>query len=117
MFSTWTNAEPVTLNGIEGPNDGWLVVIAAGLACLWVRMMSRTGWAGAVGVLGVLGASIVICWTAVESWVDNRRVLDASVGHGLLLVLAAGLVLGATAAVRGVELLRNRPTPARRSPA
>ena len=29
VFSTWTVAGPVTLNGTEGPNNGWLVVILA----------------------------------------------------------------------------------------
>ena len=119
VFSTWTVAGPVTLNGVEGPNDGWLVVIVAALACIWVRMMLRSGRAGAIGVVGAMGASAVICSTAIEGWVDNRRVLEASVGHGLLLVLGAGLALGVVAALRGVELLRSRTRsrPVRKAPA
>ena len=36
----------------------------------------------------------MICWTVIENWLDNRDVLDASVGYGLLLVLAGGVALG-----------------------
>ena len=108
VFSTWTTAGSVTLNGTEGPNNGWLVVILAVPAFWWSRMMERDSRSGWVGVLGVLGASLVIVWTALENWADNRDVLDASVGHGLLLVVAAGTVLALVAAFRGIELLRTR---------
>jgi hypothetical protein len=71
-------------------------------------MMERASWTGAVGVVGALGAAFVIVWTAVEDWRDNREVLDAGAGWGLLLVVAAGAVLAVTAALRGLELLRAR---------
>ena len=45
-------------------------------------------------------------WTAIENWRDNREVLAASVGHGLLLVVAASVTLGVAAVARGVELAR-----------
>jgi hypothetical protein len=119
VFSTCTTAGRVTLNGVQGPNDGWLVVIVAALACAWAAMMRRRGWSGGIGVLGVLGASAVIVWTAVESWADGRRVLDASAGHGLILVLGGAVLLAAAATYRGVELLRSRtrPTPVPKAPA
>ena len=103
VFSTWTVAGPVTLNGTEGPNNGWLIVILAVPALAWARLMERGSW---IGVIGVLGAAVVMCWTAVESWLDNREVLAASVGHGLVLVVAASIVLGVAAVVRAVELVR-----------
>jgi hypothetical protein len=106
VFSTWTKAGSVTLNGIEGPHDGWLVLILAAASVAWARLMERTSWSGAIGVAGVLGASLVIAWTALESWAENRDVLDASVGHGLLLVVAAAAALAAVATLRGVELAR-----------
>jgi hypothetical protein len=106
VFSTWTTIGPTTLNGIQGANDGWLVVIVSCFAIVWLRVMERNSWTGAIGVLGVLGAAIVVCWTAIEDWHDNREVLDASAGHGLWLVVAAGVVLAAVAVLRGVELLR-----------
>lgn len=108
VFSTWATAGPVTLNGIEGPNDGWLVVILAALAVLWARMLEREGWRGWIGAVGVLGAALVMFCTALESWADNREILDASVGHGLLLVVAASSVLALVATFRALELFRSR---------
>lgn len=107
VFSTWTTTGSVTLNGTEGPNNGWLLVVLAAPTVWWARMMERGSWSGAIGVIGVLGASIVMCWTAIESWADNRNVLDASVGHGLLIVIGASLVLAVLALLRGIELARS----------
>ena len=55
VFSTWTEAGPVTLNGTEGPNNGWLLVILAVPALAWARMMERGSW---IGVIGLLGAAL-----------------------------------------------------------
>ena len=93
------------LDGTEGPNNGWLVVIVAALALLWARSMARGSW---VGVLGVLGQAAVMGWTAIANWLDSRDVLGASVGYGLLLVLGASLALAAVGVARGLELLRVR---------
>jgi len=106
VFCTWTTVGPVTLNGTEGPNNGWLVVMICAFAFGWVRLMRRDTWTGAIGAVGALFAAIVICWTAIENWVGNRDTLGASVGYGLVLVVAAGLALGAAATVRSVELAR-----------
>lgn len=107
-FVTWTSAAPVQLDGAESPNDGWLVVIVGAFTLGWIRLMARGSW---VGVAGVLGASIVMIWTAVESWLESRAVLDASAGLGLVLVVVAAVALAASAVVRGVELARRRPGP------
>lgn len=104
VFSTWTKDGFVTLNGIQGPNDGWLVLILVVPALLWARMTERGSW---VGVVGLLGASLAMCWTAIEDWRDGRNAVGASVGHGLLLVVAGSLVLAAAAAVRAVEMARD----------
>jgi hypothetical protein len=68
-------------------------------------MMLRGSW---VGTVGVLGASLVIAWTAFDDLRDARAVLDASTGHGLILVVAGGITLGATAVVAGMGLARSR---------
>jgi hypothetical protein len=104
VFSTWTGDGPLTLNGTQGPNNGWLVVIVAAFAVGWARSMLRGSW---VGVVGVLGSAFVMAWTAIENWLDNRDVLDATASYGLLLVLAAAVTLGATAVVSGVKLGRS----------
>lgn len=105
VFTTWLTDDPVKLNGAQGPNNGWLVVIVAAIALLWGRSMARGSW---VGVVGVAGSAVVIGWTAVENWRDGRDVLGASVGYGLLMVVAASVLLGVAALARGVELLRLR---------
>ena len=102
VFCTWLAQDHLTLNGIEGPNNGWLCVLLAAPAFLWARSMERGSW---VAVVGVLGCALVIGWTAAKNWLDAQRVLDAGVSYGLLLVLAACTVLAAVAVVRAVSLL------------
>ena len=110
VFLPWTSVGSASLDGTQGPNNGWLVVIVAALALGWIRAMARGSW---VGVLGVLGASVVMVWTTLENWLDNREVLGGTPGLGIVLVLLAALALGASAVVRGVHVARHgvrRPT-------
>jgi hypothetical protein len=103
VFLTWTSTETGKLDGTQGPNNGWLVVIVGAFALGWVRPMARGAW---MGVVGVLGASVVMFWTAVENWLDNRAVLEGTSGLGMALVLVAAVALAATAVVRGLQLAR-----------
>ena len=107
VFLPWTNDGPVRLDGTQGPNNGWLVVIVALLALAWVRPMARGSW---VGVAGVLGSALVIGWTALENWLDARGVFEGTVGFGLLLVIAASVALAAASVSRKVTaaFTRNR---------
>ena len=109
-FVTWTSAGPVRLDGAESPNNGWLVVILGIFALGWTRLMARGSW---VGVAGVLGAAIVMLWTAVEDWLGSRAVFDASAGLGVVLVVVAAVALAASAVIRGAELTRRRPAAPR----
>jgi hypothetical protein len=102
VFVTWVADEPIRLDGTQGPNNGWLAVIVAGLALVWIRMLGS--WPG---VIGVLGSGLVIGWTALENWLDARATIGASAAPGLLLVLAASVVLTAVAVAQGVELARG----------
>jgi hypothetical protein len=101
VFVTWVADGPVRLDGTQGPNDGWLAAIVAGLALLWIRMLES--WPGAIGVLG---SGLVIGWTALENWLDARAVIGASPRLGLVLVLAGSVALTAVALVQAVELAR-----------
>ena len=92
------------LDGTQGPNNGWLVLIVATFALGWARSMDRGSW---VGVVGVLGAAIVIGWTAVENWLDSRGVFGATPSFGLLLVVVASIALGGAAVTRGVVLAQR----------
>ena len=104
VFCTWLTQGRLTLNGSEGPNNGWLCVLLAGPALLWARRLERGTW---TGVVGVLGCALVMGWTTAENWRDGRRVLDAGVSYGLLLVLVASVALAAVAVVRALSLLRR----------
>jgi membrane-bound ClpP family serine protease len=102
VFLTWIADGPVRLDGTQGPNNGWLSLIMAGLALLWIRMLGS--W---VGVIGVLGSGLVIFWTALENWLDSRATIGASAAPGLALVLAGSAVLSAAAVVGAVQLARG----------
>ena len=86
VFLTWTSIGSASLDGTQGPNNGWLVVIVGAFALGFIRLMARGSW---VGVIGVFAASIVMFWTAAENWLDNRRVLDGTASYGLVVVIAA----------------------------
>ena len=102
VFVTWIADGPVRLDGTQGPNNGWLAAIVAGLALLWIRMLGS--WPG---VIGVLGSGLVIGWTALENWLDARAVIGASPRLGLVLVLAGSVALTTVAVVQAVELARE----------
>ena len=103
VFLVWTRDGPVELDGTDGPNNGWLVVIVCAFAACWARSMARGSW---FGVIGVLGSAAVIAWTALENWLDSRAALDAGAGIGLLLVLIAAAGLASSAILAAVERRR-----------
>ena len=107
VFLTWTSGA-TSLDGTQGPNNGWLVAIVGAFALGWIRPMARGSW---VGVVGVLGASLVMLWTVVENWLDNRDVLEGTAGLGAILVFVAAVALAASAVVRGVHLARRHVGP------
>lgn len=104
VFSTWTNAGPVTLNGTQGWNEGWLVLIVAAMALGGTRAMVRGSW---IGVAGVFGAAVVMGMTAVDDWLDGRDVHGATAGHGLFLVVAASVALACASIATAVNLVRE----------
>jgi hypothetical protein len=102
VFLTWVADGPVRLDGTQGPNNGWLALIVAALALLWIRMLGS--WPG---VIGVLGSGLVIGWTALENWLDARAVIGASPRLGVVLVLAGSVALTAVAVVQALELVQE----------
>ena len=110
VFLTWTSVGSARLDGTQGPNNGWLVVVVGALAVGWIRAMVRGSW---IGVVGVVLVSVVMFWTTLENWLDNRDALGGTPGLGVVLVLLAALALGACAVVRGMQVARQgarRPT-------
>ena len=80
----------MSLNGVEGPHDGWLVIIFALIVLAGVRSLSRRGWLGIVTVVAAAGAML---YTAVGNLFDDRAVFGGSSGWGLWLTIGAAVAL------------------------
>ena len=104
VFGTWRNAGAVSLDGFEGPHNGWLVIIFALIALAGVGSLSRGGW---LGIVLVLGCAAVMIFTAVENVVDDDDVLGGSSGWGVWLTIAASAVLAGVAVYSAVERVRG----------
>jgi hypothetical protein len=104
VFGTWRSAGPVSLDGFEGPHNGWLVIIFALIALAGVRSASRGGWPG---IVLVLACAAVMIFTAAENVVDDNDVLGGSSGWGVWLTIAASAVLASVSVYAGVERVRG----------
>ena len=96
-FGPWAKVLGFSINGTDGGNDGWFVVVIAVLAgavFLWKRETTQAGYAAIAG--GVLGASVAIY--------DRTNLKDAAaesgqlgelvqVGWGLNLAMVASISL------------------------
>jgi hypothetical protein len=105
VFGTWRNASPVSLNGLEGPHNGWLVVIFALISLAGAGATARGSW---LGIVTVLGCALVIVFTAIENVVDDGDVLGGRSGWGVWLTVAGGVVLGGAALAAAARRLRPR---------
>jgi hypothetical protein len=112
VFGTWRNAGNVSLDGFEGPHNGWLVIIFGLIALTGVRALTRGSW---FGVITVIGCAAVMVFAAVQDIVDDGAALGGSSGWGVWLTVAASGLLGASAALVAVRGLR--PSPAATEPA
>jgi len=104
VFGTWRSAGPVSLDGFEGPHNGWLVIIFGLIALAGVHSLARGGW---LGIVLVLGCAAVMVFTAVENVVDDGDVLGGSSGWGVWLTIVASAALAAAAVYSAVERLRG----------
>jgi hypothetical protein len=100
VLGTWRSDGPVSLDGLEGPNNGWLVIVLAAFSLVGVRSLARGSWPG---VLTVLAAAAVMIYTTVGSMRDGDQVVGGSAGWGAWLTLAASCVLAAVALVAAVR--------------
>jgi hypothetical protein len=112
VFGTWRSAGTVSLDGLEGPHNGWLVIIFALIALAGRRSISRGGW---LGIILVAGCAAVMILTAVEDLGDD--VLGGTPGWGIWLTIVASSVLAGVALYAGVERVRgSTPGEPRTSP-
>ena len=101
MFGTWRSAGPTSLSGLEGPHDGWLVILFALIALAGMRSLARGGRLGSILVFGCAAAMV---YFTVRNLLDDRDVLGGSSGWGIWLTIVAAVVLAAISlavAVRG----------------
>jgi hypothetical protein len=104
VFLRWVSDTRVALDGTEGPNNGWLVLIMVAFAAGWTRSLLRGSRAA---VVGVTGAAVVIAWTAIESWHQARQADAATASYGLLLVIGASVMLASGAILTAARTRRD----------
>ena len=104
VFGSWRNAGPVSLDGVEGPHNGWLVIIFALVALVGVGALSRGSW---LGIVTVLGSAAVVFSTAVHDVVEDDDVIGGSAGWGVWLTIAASVLLAASAILAAVSRVRT----------
>jgi len=103
VFSTWKSGSGVTLNGIEGPHNGWAILILTAVTALCVGSLKRwspaaiafTALAGVLNLVTLLG---------------TRSVPGFATGWGFWLTgLGGGAIIGA--AVWALWLRRSSASP------
>jgi hypothetical protein len=104
VFLPWTSSGGVRIDGTEGPNDGWLVLIAALAALAWSGALR---WGSRLGVVVTFGSGVVILVTALGDWRSAHTALEGSARPGLLVALVAGGVLVAVAVARVLDTRRG----------
>ena len=100
VFGTWRTSGPVSLNGFEGPHNGWLVIVFGLIALAGVGAAARGSW---IGIVLVLGCAAAMGYGAATSLVDDGAVLGGSSGWGVWLTVAASAALAVTAVAAAVE--------------
>jgi hypothetical protein len=103
VFGTWRTAGPVSLSGVDGPHNGWLVFIFALIALAGVGPAARGSW---LGIVTVVGCAAVMLATPIQDLLDQNSVVGGNAGWGLWLTVAASAVLGGAAIYSAVENVR-----------
>jgi hypothetical protein len=114
VFGTWRSSGPVSLDGFQGPHDGWEVIIFGLIALIGVGSAARGSW---IGIILVLGCAIVMTLAATRAVAGDGDVLGGSSGWGVWLSIVASAVLAACAVVSAVgRITGSTPTAPRTSP-
>lgn len=103
VFSTWFATDAGTLNGVQGPDNGWAAVIFGLIALAGVRASARGSW---LGVVTLLGCAAVMLWAAFGNLAENDDVLAAGSRWGLWLTVAAALAVVAISLLGAVRRRR-----------
>jgi hypothetical protein len=105
VFGTWRSAGDVSLNGVEGPHNGWLVVIFALIALTGVGPLSHGSWPG---IVAVFGSAAVMLYAAVIAVVQDGDAVGGRSGWGVWLTIVASAVLAGAAVLAAVRRARPR---------
>ncbi|HEY2354455.1 MAG TPA: hypothetical protein VGH79_06120 [Gaiellaceae bacterium] len=109
VFGTWSTSGPVSLNGVEGSHNGWIVLIFALLALTAVPSLARGGW---LGIVAVLEFSAFMLYTAIADLLAHDDIHWGS-GWGIWLTIIMSGVLAALAVFAALTRIRgNTPTGA-----
>ena len=100
VFGTWRSSGHVSLNGFEGPHNGWLVIVFGLIALAGVGPAARGSW---IGILLVLGCGAAMTYGAATSLADDGAVLGGSSGWGVWVTVLASAALAVTAIAAAVE--------------
>ena len=103
VFGTWRTAGPVSLTGLDGPHNGWLVIIFALIALAGVGAAARGSW---LGIVTVAGCAAVMLGTPIQDLLDQNSVVGGRAGWGLWLTVVASAVVGAAALYAAVDRFR-----------
>jgi len=108
VFGTWRSAASFALDGLEGPNNGWIVLLFAPIALAGVGSLVRRGW---LGMITVLGAASAMLYGALVALADGGS------GWGLWLTTAASVLLACVALLAAADRIKgSTPADPRTSP-
>jgi hypothetical protein len=108
VFGTWRSSGAVSLNGFEGPHNGWLVIVFGLIALVGVGSAARGSW---IGILLVLGCGAAMTYGAATSLADDGAMLGGSSGWGVWLSVIASGALAIGAVVAAAWRLDGRISP------
>ena len=77
VFGTWRTLGAVSLDGFEGPHNGWLVIVFGLIALAGVGAAARGSW---IGIVLVVGCAAAMIYGAATSLADDGSVLGGSSG-------------------------------------
>jgi hypothetical protein len=100
VFGTWRTIGPVSLDGFQGPHNGWLVIVFGLIALIGMGAAARGSWLGIVLVFGCGAAMTYGAWTSID---QDGSVLGGSSGWGVWLTIVASGALAVLAVVAAVR--------------
>ena len=96
VFTRWTAGDGVTLNGIQGPHNGWIILIYLVVGVSVVRALGR-------GSRSAAAAAVLVAIATIVTVLTTRSVPGFDTAWGYWLTLAGGgvIVVAAGAAFAG----------------